>query len=238
VAAAVAAYTQARAIVAEQRAALFPSVTLDASGDRSGSRGGGTTVSSNGTVTQAGHIANNYRLTLGTSWEPDVWGRLRAGVSAAQANAEASAADLASARLSAQGELAADYFSLRSVDAQRALLATTIEGYERLLKITQNRFDVGIVPHSDLYQAETQLATASTRSRCWSGRRRPTSRWRQYSRADSRRRRPPCSCRTCRSVCRPRCCSAVRTSPPPSARWPPPTRRSASRAPPTTRTSA
>ncbi|MFS2021740.1 TolC family protein, partial [Massilia sp. CT11-108] len=76
--------------------------------------------------------------------------------------AQASAADLASARLSAQGELAADYFSLRSVDAQRALLATTIEGYQRVLKITQNRFDVGIVPHSDVYQARTQLASAQS----------------------------------------------------------------------------
>jgi NodT family efflux transporter outer membrane factor (OMF) lipoprotein len=159
VAAAVAAYAQARALVAEQRAALFPSVTLDASGQRSGSRGGGTVVNSNGTINSGGRAANSYRLSLGTSWEPDVWGRLGASVTAAQATAAASAADLAAARLAAQGELASDYFQLRSVDAQRALLATTIEGYQRLLTITTNRFNVGIVPHSDVYQAETQLAS-------------------------------------------------------------------------------
>jgi NodT family efflux transporter outer membrane factor (OMF) lipoprotein len=102
-------------------------------------------------------VSNNYRLQIGGSWEPDVWGRLRAGVNAAQANAQASAADLAAATLSAQGELATDYVSLRSIDAQRALLATTIEGYQRVLKITQNRFDAGIAPHSDVYQAQTQL---------------------------------------------------------------------------------
>jgi NodT family efflux transporter outer membrane factor (OMF) lipoprotein len=159
VAAAVAAYGQARAIVAEQRAALFPTVTLGGSADRNGSGGGS---GNNGNNNGNGRTSSSYRLNIGSSWEPDVWGRLRAGVSVAQANAQASAADLASARLSAQGELATDYFSLRSVDAQRALLATTIEGYQRVLKITQNRFDVGIVPHSDVYQAQTQLASAQS----------------------------------------------------------------------------
>jgi NodT family efflux transporter outer membrane factor (OMF) lipoprotein len=87
---------------------------------------------------------------------------LRAGVTAASASAQASAADLAAARLSAQGEVATDYLQLRSVDAARALLATTIEGYQRVLTITRNRFNVGIVPHSDVYQAETQLASAQS----------------------------------------------------------------------------
>lgn len=154
VAAAVAAYSQARALVAQQRASLFPNVTLTGGANRNGNGGGNDNNN--------GRTSNSFRLNIGSSWEPDVWGRLRAGVSAAQANAQASAADLASARLSAQGELAADYFSLRSVDAQRALLATTIEGYQRVLKITQNRFDVGIVPHSDVYQAQTQLASAQS----------------------------------------------------------------------------
>jgi NodT family efflux transporter outer membrane factor (OMF) lipoprotein len=83
-------------------------------------------------------------------------------VSAASASAQASAADLASARLSAQGELAADYFSLRQIDAQRALLATTIEGYQRVLQITRNRYNAGIAAHSDVLQAQTQLANAQS----------------------------------------------------------------------------
>ncbi|WP_036175210.1 efflux transporter outer membrane subunit [Massilia sp. 9096] len=165
VAAAVAAYAQARALVAEQRAELWPSATLSLSGDRSGTKAGNssTTVTSNGTVIGGGgrgNIANNYRLQLGGSWEPDVWGRLRAGVNAAQFNAQASAADLAAATLSAQGELAADYVSLRSIDAQRDLLRASIEGYQRVLKYTQNRYDVGIAPHSDVYQAQTTLSNA------------------------------------------------------------------------------
>ena len=167
VAAAVAAYAQARDLVAIQRASLFPTATLSAGADRSGTGGGSrntTTTTSTGTiVTNSGSsVSNNYRLQLGGSWEPDVWGRLRAGVNEANFNAQASAADLAAATLSAQGELATDYVSLRSIDAQRALLADTIAGYQRVLTYTQNRYDAGIAPHSDVYQAQTQLANAQS----------------------------------------------------------------------------
>lgn len=146
VAAAVASYAQARALVAQQRASLFPSVSLSGSGDRSG----GKDVPAE----------SRYRLNIGASWEPDLWGRLGAGVSAARAGEQASAADLAAARLSAQGELALNYFSLRQSDAQRALLAVTIEGYQRVAQITQNRFNAGISAKSDVLQAQTQLANA------------------------------------------------------------------------------
>lgn len=146
VAAAVASYAQARALVQQQRAALFPTVALSGSGERSGAKDGPS--------------QSSYRLNIGSSWEPDLWGRLRAGVGSARAGEQASAADLAAARLSAQGELAANYFSLRQSDAQRALLAVTIEGYQRVQQITQNRFDAGIAAKSDVLQAQTQLANA------------------------------------------------------------------------------
>jgi NodT family efflux transporter outer membrane factor (OMF) lipoprotein len=147
VAAAVAAYAQARALVTEQRASLFPVVALNASATRSG--GGDNS-----------QTANQYRANIGASWEPDVWGKLRAGANSATASLQASAADLAAARLSAQGELATNYFSLRQTDAEKALLDATTEGYERVLQITQNRFDAGIAAKSDLLQAQTQLANA------------------------------------------------------------------------------
>ncbi|HEY0062824.1 MAG TPA: efflux transporter outer membrane subunit [Telluria sp.] len=146
VAAAVASYAQARALVQEQRASLFPSVGLTISGDRSGGRNV--------------EVENSFRANIGASWEPDIWGRLRAGVTSAGASAQASEADLAAARLSAQGELAINYFSLREADAAHALLLTTIEGYERVQKITRNRFEAGIAGKSDVLQAETQLANA------------------------------------------------------------------------------
>ncbi|MGK5010183.1 efflux transporter outer membrane subunit [Janthinobacterium sp. MDB2-8] len=147
VAEAVASYEQARALVREQRASLFPTVNLTGSGARSG--GGGEQQTN-----------NNFKAAIGASWEPDIWGRLRAGVTGADASAAASAADLAAARLSAQGELATNYFSLRQSDAQIALLNATIDGYKRVLDITSNRFNSGIAAKSDLLQAQTQLANA------------------------------------------------------------------------------
>jgi len=160
VAVAVANYAQARAIVAQQRATLFPTVDLTGGADRSGTRGRNATVNSNGTVNTGGGVNNNYQLSIGASWEPDIWGRLRAGVTGAEASAQASAADLAAARLSAQGELAANYFSLRELDAEIDIVASTIEGYERVRQITSNRFQAGIAAKSDVLQAETQLAGA------------------------------------------------------------------------------
>ncbi|HEU5436461.1 MAG TPA: efflux transporter outer membrane subunit [Telluria sp.] len=145
VAVAVANYAAARAAVAQQRAQLLPTVTLNTGADRSGGGGSGSSNKS-------------YRLSIGGTWEPDVWGRLRAGVTGAQANAQASAADLAAATLSAQGELAINYFNVRELDAERALVQQTIAGYERVLQITQNRFDAGIAARTDVLQAQTQLA--------------------------------------------------------------------------------
>jgi NodT family efflux transporter outer membrane factor (OMF) lipoprotein len=156
VAAAVAAYAQARALVREQRASFFPTVSLNGGADRSG--GGSSARSSSQTI--SGRSGNSYQANIGVSWEPDVWGRLRRSVDNASAGAQASAADLASARLSAQGELAINYFSLRQTDAQAALLHDTIAGYQRVLQITQNRYAAGIAGKTDVLQSQTQLANA------------------------------------------------------------------------------
>ncbi len=147
VAAAVANYAQARALVAEQRASLLPTVNLTVGADRSG--GGGSTPT-----------RNHYQVGIGTSWEPDVWGRLGRGVQGARAGEQASMADLQAARLSAQGELAINYFNLRQVDVAMALQRDTIMGYERSARIAQNRYNAGIVARTDSLQAETQLANA------------------------------------------------------------------------------
>ena len=152
VAAAVASYAQARALVSQQRAALFPSLALDGSARRSGGSGGGGSASgSNGTSLQLG---------VDASWVPDLWGRLSRAVESAQASAQASEADLAAARLSAQAELATNYFSLRDADTELDLLDKSIEGFDRSFTITKNRYDAGIAAKTDVLQAQTQLANA------------------------------------------------------------------------------
>jgi NodT family efflux transporter outer membrane factor (OMF) lipoprotein len=162
--AAEAAYRQARAVVREDQAALFPTLTLNGSGQTSGggagskgsivSGGGGTVVSSGGGQT------TQYRASLGASWEPDVWGRVRRTIEGAKASAAASEATLAAARLSAQGELATDYFGLREADTEIAIAAATVDAYQKALTIAQNRANAGVAPHSDVLQAQTQLANA------------------------------------------------------------------------------
>ena len=147
VAAAVAAYAQARALVTQQRASLFPQISADGSARRSGGNGTGGTASA-------------FQASLGASWEADVWGALRQGVASAQASAQASEADLAAARLSAQGELGVNYFSLRDADTELGLLRATVVAYERAFTITRNRYNAGIAPRTDVLQAQTQLANA------------------------------------------------------------------------------
>lgn len=144
---AVAVYGQARALVAAQRASLFPVVTAGAGADR---RGGG-----DGTATRS-----SYDLSIGLSWEPDLWGRLGEAVTAARATEQASAADLAAARLSLQGEMAVNYLNLRGLDEERAVQRQIIEGLERTLQITRNRYEAGVAARTDVLQAQTQLANA------------------------------------------------------------------------------
>ncbi|HUY03604.1 MAG TPA: TolC family protein, partial [Rhodocyclaceae bacterium] len=146
VAAAVAAYAQAQALVRQQRAALFPSLALDAGV----TRGGGAAALGKPTSLQLG---------LSASWEPDVWGRLRLAVSSAQASAQASAANLAAARLSAQAALVTDYFALREADNEITLLSAAVSAYQRALTITQNQYDAAIAQRTDVLQAQTQLET-------------------------------------------------------------------------------
>ena len=151
-AAAEAAYRQARALVAQDRATLFPAVDLTGSATRSG-RGAAATPG-------APKTANSFQASLGATWAIDVWGRIRRTVEGAKASAQASAADIANARLTAQSELAADYFQLRVTDVQKALLTQTVDDYSRSLKITQNQYNAGVVAKSDVLSAQTQLTNA------------------------------------------------------------------------------
>lgn len=172
IAQAAATYAQARAATREQRASLFPAVDLSASGVRSGggSRNSVTTVGSGsggtsdgsgtGTTVSTGTSSNStYQVTIGASWEPDLFGRIRRTVENAEATAEARRADLASSQLSILGELATNYFNLRAADAEIALVQETIAGYERALRIATNRYNAGIVARTDVFQAQSQLAT-------------------------------------------------------------------------------
>jgi NodT family efflux transporter outer membrane factor (OMF) lipoprotein len=108
----------------------------------------------------ANDVTGNLTLPFDLSYEVDLWGRIRRGITAAREGAQASAADMEVARLSLHAELAVDYFSLRSDDGQKKLLDETVKAYQDALQLTQDRYDGGASPLSDVSEARTQLQTA------------------------------------------------------------------------------
>ena len=143
---------EARAATQAARAALFPFVNAGASGLRS-SRATGSSANSNSTS----GVTNSFNASIDASWEVDLWGGIRRSVEATSSSAQATAAELAGATLSAQALLAQDYFLLRVQDAQIALLRETVTTYERSLQLTRNQYAAGIVARGDVLQAEAQL---------------------------------------------------------------------------------
>jgi NodT family efflux transporter outer membrane factor (OMF) lipoprotein len=160
-----AAYREAQAIVEEARAGFFPTVNLTGSAIRNGG-GPGTGTSSSGRSSGSssrgggGFAQNTFTTTAQASWVPDIWGSVRRTVESDVASAQASAADLAAARLSAQSTLAADYFQLRTEDELAQLISGEVDAFGRSLQITQNRYNVGTAAKTDVETAIAQLENA------------------------------------------------------------------------------
>lgn len=147
-------YRQAQALVRSSRGAFFPTLDLTAGKTRSSQ---GTGSSSSSLSTSNSGIRDTYSTQLGVSWEADVWGKLRRGLEADRASAQASLADLAAMQLSLQSELVQNYLQLRVIDEQKRLLEATLEAYQRSLTLTQNQYRAGISGRDAVAQAQTQL---------------------------------------------------------------------------------
>lgn len=151
-------YRQARALVRSARSQLFPTL----SGNAGVTRSRQTTGSSSSNVSAG--VSESYEAGLSASWELDLWGRLRRGLEANRATMQASAADLAAVRLSLQAELVQTYLQLRVMDEQQRLLDQTVAAYARSLRLTENQYRAGIVPKSDVAQAQTQLKSTQAQA--------------------------------------------------------------------------
>ena len=146
-------YRQAQHLVQSARAAYLPTGTVTGSTNRFRAASGGQSVAPPG-------IRNVFNTAVALAWEPDLWGSVRRQVESNTGNAQASAATLQALQLSTQATLADDYFQIRILDAQKALFDETVIAYEKTLKITQNRYEAGVVAKTDVVQAETQLESA------------------------------------------------------------------------------
>lgn len=104
--------------------------------------------------------ASAYQARLTASYEVDLFGRVGASTSAAQADAAASEATFNSVLLSLQADVAQTYYRLRATDAELATLRRAVELRAQGVKINQSRFDNGDIGEFDLARARTELATA------------------------------------------------------------------------------
>jgi len=165
-----AAFMAARALVREARSQLFPAATTSPSITRqrqSGNLkgfvipgGGGAGGGAGGTgSTGSASIFTDYSLPFDATWVPDLWGRVRNTINSTAYAAQASAIDLANVRLTIHAEVAVDYFQLRSQDALKQLLDSTVEAYKQSLDLTKALFETGIDSDEAVAQAEAQLET-------------------------------------------------------------------------------
>jgi NodT family efflux transporter outer membrane factor (OMF) lipoprotein len=149
-------FRQARALVAANHANYYPTI------------GSTPSITQTDTGVKSGHGLNgtsqSFALPFTASWEPDLWGRVRLSVQNAVDNAQASAADIENARLSAQALLATDYFLIAGADMQQEVLKDTIDAYTKNLTLTVNRFNGGVASQSDVTLAQTQLFGAQAQS--------------------------------------------------------------------------
>ena len=148
---------RARALVKIARADFFPQLSAQPSYTRQRTSANAPV---SGKPAGTAYTYNTFLAPLDLNWELDLFGRVRRETESAQARFGAAADDLASAKLSLQAEVASDYFMLRALEAEHALVADTITAYRRSLELTQNRRQGGIASDLDVSQAETQLRVA------------------------------------------------------------------------------
>jgi NodT family efflux transporter outer membrane factor (OMF) lipoprotein len=151
--AAAAAVDQARALVSQARAGFWPTVAANVGRTR------GSESAVLGPYTSTQTLNTNTAGVTGT-WSIDIWGQIRRTVEGDVASWQSSAAALAAAQLSAQGELATDYFELRAQDQLQKLLDDTVDAQKLSLKITESRYKYGVAAKADVVSAEAQLLSS------------------------------------------------------------------------------
>ena len=150
--AAVDRFQEERAVLRQSRSALYPLVTASVSASRQRQS---TDRALHGATSPTNY--SDFLLAGDVSYEADVWGSVRHSVESSRAQAQASAADLETIRLSLHAELALDYLTLRGLDAQKKLFDSNVDAFDKALQLTENRFQGGVASREDVDLAATQL---------------------------------------------------------------------------------
>jgi NodT family efflux transporter outer membrane factor (OMF) lipoprotein len=165
VAAQAAAYEQARAVIREAQATLFPTISASYNASRSFSGPKAGSASQLVTGAPVGSYTSNYTPGFSGTWDLDVWGKVRRQTESNSSAAQASAADLANVKLSQQALLATAYFNLRAADSLYDLLVRTAQQYQKALDIVRNQFKAGYsVTSGDVAQQEALLFSAQAQA--------------------------------------------------------------------------
>ncbi len=184
-----AAYQEAHYLVAQDRAALFPTIsatpsftavhsnsgavvttggtttttgagTTGTGTTGSGTTGTGATGTGVGAASSGGRTTTTYQPTIGATWAPDIWGSVRRTINNAKASAQASAATLANARLSLQTELATDYIELREYDAEKEVYDKEVAAFSQALQVVENQYRAGTQARTAVLTEQVTLQTA------------------------------------------------------------------------------
>ena len=153
---AVARLDQARALSRVAASFLLPTVTADPNYTR-------TRTSTNrpssltGTPLNSSARFNDWQVPFNLTYEVDVWGRVRRSVEASDAQATATADDLAVVRLTVATDVATFYYALRALDAQEQILQQTVTAFVEQVRVVTAQLNNGLVSPIDLYQAQAQL---------------------------------------------------------------------------------
>jgi multidrug efflux system outer membrane protein len=151
-------FAEARALLDVTRAGFFPNLDVAGSAIRQRTSPN-SPLETTGQPLGAANTYNNFEVPLDLSYELDVWGRVRRSVESARAQAQASADDLETVLLAIQAEVATDYFSLRALDSEQAVLRSSVAVFRASRDLTRNRRLGGVAIDLEVAQAETLLRT-------------------------------------------------------------------------------
>ena len=150
-------FMEARTLIAQARAQLYPTVTTGPSYSRSQTSGH---VGSAAPSAAIGKQANLFDLPVDASWAPDLWGKVRNQIREAQYNAQMSAADLENVKLSEQSSLAMYFFEIRGQDALQAIYSQTVADDQKSLDYTRAQYETGVGTEISVVEAENTLENA------------------------------------------------------------------------------